>query len=147
MDENDAGGAIALRRIGASLEPALRALAFCQLLLVFGVIAWIVPILDPLNTYAPAAWLRGAIGDSPRIGYLGTGGKRGAFAYYSGVPAEVLEGGDAVEDFLARHPGSLVVVHVERSGDLLAPDGRFREQVVREFEAAARPKRRVENDE
>jgi 4-amino-4-deoxy-L-arabinose transferase-like glycosyltransferase len=76
--------------------------------------AWFMPGFDPVKTYKPAArWVLERIGNEthfglafPRRGFA----KMGAFGFYSGRLVELLNSEEAIEEFLRKHPNSVVLL-------------------------------------
>ncbi len=101
-------------------------IAAANLLAYIVLIAWLLPALNPVRTYAPqGAWIREQIGDEtvmaladPWLGHH----KMGAFGYYSGALVALPKTEDEIDRFLAEHPTSLAVVHPEVTKQLMASD-------------------------
>lgn len=124
----------------SDLRAALLRLALAQVLIYLLTVAWVLPTLDPLNTYAPdGRWIAERAGPEGEIAYWGSDRKVGAFAYYAGRPLERVEGEAGLQAFFRRHPDGLVIAQEKRIGDLFASEETdWSARVVREFEAARR---------
>jgi 4-amino-4-deoxy-L-arabinose transferase-like glycosyltransferase len=100
--------------------------------------AWLLPALNPAKTYKPQSyWIREQIGDETHIGmvYPGIGRhKTSAFAYYAVALVNSLENPDQVEEFFARHPGSVVLVHDSLAGTIFVGEtASWKDRVLREM--------------
>ncbi len=122
------------------LEASLRRLALGQILFYLLAVAWVLPTLNPLNTYAPhGRWVAERAGPEGHIGYLGSKRKIGAFGYYAGRTIERVESEADVERFFREHPDGLVLAEGKRSRELFSSEKTdWSARVVREFDAARR---------
>jgi hypothetical protein len=122
------------------LQAALLRLALVQCVLFLVFVAWIMPTLNPANSYAaPLRWIGEQIGDQTHIGYLGSKRKIGAFGYYTESLVEVVQDEDEVRRFFVEHPDSLVVAEERYAGALFDDEGLdWRLHAVREIDAARR---------
>ena len=106
--------------VGASLYRIAGANVLAYILLV----AWLLPALNPVRTYAPQSeWIREQIGDEtvmaladPWLGHH----KMGAFGYYSGALVALPKTEEEIDRFLQEHPTSLAVVHPDLVVELMA---------------------------
>jgi 4-amino-4-deoxy-L-arabinose transferase-like glycosyltransferase len=125
---------------GGDPQTALLRLALvqCGLFLVF--VAWIMPALNPANSYAaPLRWIGEQIGTETHIGYLGSKRKIGAFGYYTESLVELVQDEDEVRRFFQQHPDSVVVAEERYAGALFDGEGiDWRTYAVREIDAARR---------
>jgi 4-amino-4-deoxy-L-arabinose transferase-like glycosyltransferase len=107
------------------LCPALLRVGLVHLPLYVVVVGWIMPLLNPIKTYAAESrWIAEQIAPETRFGIVppavGYYAKAGAFGYYSGDLVVLLDRGDDVERFLREHPASLVLVHESRAVEIFA---------------------------
>ncbi len=125
------------RRRG-ELPSALFRLAVTNSVLLLVLIAWVMPTLNPTKTYVPQTrWIREQIGSETRIGLVNLeygDHKQGAFAYYTGVPVDLLETQSDLERFFREHPRSLVLVRKQVAKEFFSGErAEWRARVVREF--------------
>jgi 4-amino-4-deoxy-L-arabinose transferase-like glycosyltransferase len=114
-------------------------LGVAQLPLYLVVIAWLLPAMDPAKTYAPQGdWIRAEIGESERFGVVGLNyrfafAKMGAFGYYTGAHVDLLVSRSAVQRYLDEYPGSAVLVHEMKEGQIIrGEDDPLRGRIVRD---------------
>jgi 4-amino-4-deoxy-L-arabinose transferase-like glycosyltransferase len=122
----------------ASVRRVLVRLAICAIPFFTVVFGGIMPALNVSKTYRPQCdWIRSQIGEEESFGlaYPPRGHhKMGGFSLYTGVHVELLNDREALERYLAEHPGSLVLVHGRHIDDYFSPeDDRWRDGVVREL--------------
>jgi hypothetical protein len=122
----------------ASVRRMLVRLAICAIPFFMVVFGGIMPALNVSKTYRPQCdWIRSQIGDEESFGlaYPPRGHhKMGGFSLYTGVHVELLNDREALERYLAEHPGSLVLVHGRHIDAYFSPeDDRWRDGVVREL--------------
>jgi 4-amino-4-deoxy-L-arabinose transferase-like glycosyltransferase len=122
------------------LRATLRRLALAQVLLYLPVVAWVLPTLNPLNTYAPSCrWIAERLGPEARLGFMGSDRKVGAFGYYTGKRIDRVESEFEIEVFFREHPDSLLIVEEKRAGEIFASRrADWSDRVVRDLEAARR---------
>jgi 4-amino-4-deoxy-L-arabinose transferase-like glycosyltransferase len=96
--------------------------------LYVAIVALVFPAMNPTKSYRQAAeWVGDHIGDEPEFGMywpednLGFR-KMGAFGYFSGKHVTVLYEPSEVQEYLVRHPGSVVVVHESAEPSLPATE-------------------------
>jgi hypothetical protein len=125
---------------GGDLPTALLRLALVQCMLFLVFVAWIMPALNPANSYAaPLRWIGEQIGGQTHIGYLGSKRKIGAFGYYTESLVELVQDEDEIRRFFQKHPDSLVVAEERYAGALFDEEGLdWRTHAVREIDAARR---------
>ena len=121
------------------LPTALLRIGVANVLLYATIMAWLLPAFTPIKSYVPECrWIREQIGSETRIGMVNLqfgNRKRGAFAYYTGLPVELLATPDDLKRFFEEHPHSLVIVN-ERAGNFFFVDDKtWRERSVRIIKA------------
>jgi 4-amino-4-deoxy-L-arabinose transferase-like glycosyltransferase len=106
----------------------LLALVAGHVVLYIVAFAFVFPAMNPTKSYRQAAeWVGDHIGDEPEFGMywpednLGFR-KMGAFGYFSGKHVTVLYEPSEVQEYLVRHPGSVVVVHESAEPSLPATE-------------------------
>jgi 4-amino-4-deoxy-L-arabinose transferase-like glycosyltransferase len=100
-------------------------IAASHIVLYVVLLAVVLPTFAPIKSYrAQSLWISGTIGDETRFGMVDPYGvaRRGGFAYYTGTMVDLLEGPGEVERFFAEHPGSVVLIRVDRVDDIFAGD-------------------------
>ena len=128
---------------------AFSRLAVSSVLLFLLMVAWLIPVFNPVKTYVPQSrWIREQVDGETRVGLVSLKGgyhRIGGFAYYTGIPVELLESHDDVTRFFREHPRSLVLVQKSvadefftgRKWSLLpSHSAGWRANVFHEFEAA-----------
>jgi hypothetical protein len=119
---------------------ALFRLAMGAAVLFLVLLGWCIPTFNPVRTYAPQSrWILEQIGPETRIGLVSLqygNLKRGAFAYYTGIPIDLLENHNDLERFFREHPHSLVLVEKRVAAEFFSGDGAgWRGRVARELRA------------
>lgn len=119
---------------------ALFRLAMGAAVLFLVLLGWCIPTFNPVRTYAlQSRWILGQIGPETRIGLVSLqygNLKRGAFAYYTGIPIDLLENHNDLERFFQEHPHSLVLVEKRVAAEFFSGAGAgWRRRVARELRA------------
>jgi hypothetical protein len=124
-------------RKGPARDVLLRLAAF-NIPFYIGILALILPALNPSKTYKPQSlWIADQIGDEEVFGLVHpwkARNKRGAFSMYSGAHVELLGEAVEIERFLRAHPDSLVLV-LDRAAEKLFAGGEelWQQRVQREL--------------
>lgn len=127
------------------IQAALGRVALGHLPIYAALVALVLPAFDPVRTYRPQSeWLAGQIGEERVFGLVDPWAslgfrKMGAFGYYSGRHVEVMREGAEIEDFLRRHPASLVLVEQGQGEAILRPGNpRWADRVQAAIRVASR---------
>jgi hypothetical protein len=116
-----------------------------HVVIYLSLLVWLLPAGNPAKTYKPEArWIRDAIGAETRFGLAYPEAnfafrKMGAFGFYSGRLATLLDSAPEIERFFTEHPRSVVLIHESAVDEVLGSGlDAWRSRVVRELWAGNR---------